>query len=97
MVTRTPLLYGAGWAMALGGEITPRGMLYKKPGVVKLPLRRVTQLPVGLLFCQVGKMGLPLGPDLPSLGSQGSDWAAASGPPSPAPPLSLPPVLLFQY
>ena len=97
MVTRAPLLYRAGWAMALGGEITPRGMLYKKPGVVKLPLRRVTQLPVGLLFCQVGEMGVPLGPDLPSLGSRGNDWAAASGLPSPAPPLPPPPVLLFQY
>ena len=69
VVARICFCVGLGGLWPLGVEITPSGMLYKKPRVAKLPLRRASQSPVGLCFCQ---RGMPVGLDLVSLGSQGT-------------------------
>lgn len=54
VVARICFCVGLGGLWPLGVEITPSGMLYKKPRVAKLPLRRESQSPVGLWFCQEG-------------------------------------------
>ena len=43
VVTRICFCVGLGGLWPLGGEITPRDVLYKKPRVGKLPLRRASQ------------------------------------------------------
>lgn len=43
VVTRICFCVGLGGLWPLGGEMTPRDVLYKKPRVAKLPLRRARQ------------------------------------------------------
>lgn len=43
VVARICFCVGLGGLWPLGGEITPRDVLYKKPWVAKLPLRRASQ------------------------------------------------------
>ena len=99
VVARICFCVGLGGLWPSGGEITPSDMLYKKPRVAKLPLRRASQSPVGLCFCQEG---YATGAGLAEFGVTGDMTEQLPVtlplqlPPAPSPSAPIP-ILIFQY